>query len=112
MTNHTPTLGRRFIQSIGGLVLSYRSASGATAYSPRATVPAGVVMPAFGFYLLGGAGYAGAVTPDQPMAWTASQGFAASGGHLQITQGGAVLDTVGFNDRLQLTLKDDSGLTE
>ncbi len=80
---------------IGGVVVSYRPASAVMPYAARATVPTGTTLAPRGFYLLGSAGYVGTVTPDQPMAWTA--GFAASGGHVQLTLAGAVLDTIGWN---------------
>jgi len=80
---------------IGGVVVSYRSASAMMSYSPRATVPAGTILAPYGFYLLGSGGYVGTVVPDQPMAW--SSGFSATGGHVQITRSGVAIDTVGWN---------------
>ena len=83
---------------IGGVTLSYRSASGTSLplYALRATVPAGVVLPPYSYYLFSSVGYVAAavVTADQPGAWTS--GFSVTGGHVQLARGTEVIDTLGW----------------
>ena len=81
--------------SIAGLVLEYRAATGAS-WSARATVPAGVTLPARSYYLMASTGYARSPTADLPGAW--ATGFAGDGGHVRIQQRGVELDRFGWGD--------------
>src|SRR4051812_25111403 len=49
---------------VSGYKLAYRSGAG-TSDVTLATIPSGTTIPAGGFYLFGGSGYAGSATPDQ-----------------------------------------------
>ena len=79
--------------AIGGVTMEYRSNAGA-GYLVRATIPAGTMLAARSFYLIGSVGYTGAVVPDLPSAWTS--GFASSGGHVRIAQAGMSIDLIGW----------------
>jgi hypothetical protein len=77
---------------VSGWKVVYRSAAG-TSDTTIATIPAGTSIPAGGFYLLGGSGYAGAAVPDQPFA----TGLAAAGGGIGVRDtAGALVDSVGW----------------
>jgi Lamin Tail Domain/Collagen triple helix repeat (20 copies) len=77
---------------IGGWKVVYRSASG-TSDTTLATIPTGMTLPARGFYLLGGSGYAGAAAPDLAF----SAGLAATGGAVGVRDAsGALVDGVGW----------------
>ena len=69
---------------VSGLQLRYQSASGATPPSTRATVGAGVIMPAGSYLLFANTAYGG--TPDVADRWTT--GFADPGGTLLLRAGG------------------------
>ncbi|HEY4349244.1 MAG TPA: lamin tail domain-containing protein [Gaiellaceae bacterium] len=80
------------VAEIGGWKVVYRSAAG-TSDTTLATIPSGTTLDPGGFYLLGGAAYAGSVTADQ----TFSAGLAASGGAAGIRDAsGALVDSVGW----------------
>jgi hypothetical protein len=77
---------------IGGWKVVYRSASG-TSDTTLATIPTGTSLPARGFYLLGGGGYAGAAESDLSF----SAGLAATGGAVGIRDAsGTLVDGVGW----------------
>ena len=77
---------------IGGFKLVYRSSAGTSDVS-LATVPAGTVLPAGGFYLFAGSGYTGSATADQSF----STGLASTGGGVGIRDSsGALIDSVGY----------------
>src|SRR5207247_2366490 len=77
---------------IGGFKLVYRSSAGTSDVS-LATVPAGTMLPAGGFYLLAGSGYTGSATADQSF----STGLASTGGGVGIRDTtGTLLDSVGY----------------
>ena len=77
---------------VGGWKLVYRSANGSSDVG-LATIPAGSVIAAGGFYLLGGSAYAGAQPADQ----TFGTGLAATGGAVAIRDSsGALVDSVGW----------------
>jgi hypothetical protein len=77
---------------VGGWKVVYRSAAG-TSDTALATIPNGTTLAVGGFYLLGGAGYAGAHTPNQSF----TAGLAATGGGVAIRDtAGALVDSVGW----------------
>jgi hypothetical protein len=77
---------------IGGTKIVYRSAMG-TADTTLATVPAGTILAAGAFYLLGGSGYTGTATADQPFGVALS----ATGGSVGIRAAdGSLLDAVAY----------------
>src|SRR5581483_3294843 len=77
---------------VGGWKVAYRSAAG-TSDTTLATIPTGTSIPAGGFYLLGGSGYAGSATPDQSF----SAGLASTGGGIGLRDGdGNLVDSVGY----------------
>jgi len=78
---------------IGGVTMGYRSSAGAS-YLVRATVPAGTMLPAYSYYLIGSVGYTGTPTPDLPMAWTS--GFASAAGHVNLARGTETIDLIGW----------------
>ena len=76
----------------GGFKVVYRSASG-TSDTALATIPAGTTIAAGAFYLLGGAGYAGAHAADQPF----SVGLASTGGSVGLRDAsGGLVDAVAY----------------
>jgi hypothetical protein len=75
-----------------GLKLVYRSAAG-TSDVALGTIASGVTIPAGGYYLFGGAGYAGSATADQSF----STGLAAMGGGVGLRKADAtLLDSIGY----------------
>ena len=77
---------------IGGWKLVYRSATG-TSDVTLATVPAGTMLAAGGFYLFGGSAYAEPPAADLPFA----TGLAAAGGAVGLRDAaGTVVDSVGW----------------
>lgn len=77
---------------VGGWKLVYRSASGSSDVG-LATIPAGTVIAAGGFYLFAGSAYAGAQPADQAF----GTGLAATGGAVAIRDSsGALVDSVGW----------------
>jgi hypothetical protein len=78
--------------NISGWKLVYRSATG-TSDTTLDTVPDGTTLPAGGFYLFGGSGYAGPPAADQSF----SIGLAATGGGIGLRDAnGALVDSVGY----------------
>jgi hypothetical protein len=78
--------------SAGGYRVVYRSAAG-TSDTILATLPTGTSIPAHGYYLLGGSGYAGAGAADQSF----TTALAASGGGVGLRDDtGALVDSVGY----------------
>jgi hypothetical protein len=77
---------------LSGFKLVYRSAAGSSDVT-LATVPDGVSLAAGGYYLFGGAGYAGSAAPDESF----SSGLAATGGGVGLRDaGGTLVDSVGW----------------
>ena len=77
---------------IAGFRLVYRSAAG-TSDIVLATIPDGTSIAAGAYYLLGGSGYAGAITPDQSF----STGIAGTGGGVGLRRAdGSLVDSVGW----------------
>ena len=77
---------------IGGYKLVYRSSAGTSDVS-LATVPAGTMLAAGGFYLFAGSGYTGSVPADQSF----STGLAATAGGVGLRDSnGVLLDSVGY----------------
>jgi hypothetical protein len=77
---------------IGRFKLVYRSSAGTSDVS-LATVPAGTVLAAGGFYLFAGSGYTGSATADQSF----STGLASTGGGIGIRDSsGRLIDSVGY----------------
>jgi hypothetical protein len=77
---------------IAGWKVVYRSAAGNTDVA-LATIPASTTLAPGGFYLLGGASYAGASPADQSF----SPGLASAGGAVGLRDGAGVLvDAVGW----------------
>ncbi len=77
---------------VAGWKVIYRSAAG-TSDTTLATIPDGTTIAPGGFYLLGGSGYAGAVTDDQSF----GTGLAATGGGVGVRDStGALVDSVGW----------------
>ena len=75
-----------------GYRVVYRSAAG-TSDTVLATLPAGAILAAGAYYLLGGAAYAGPVAPDQSF----SSAIAATAGGVGIRNAdGTLLDSVGY----------------
>lgn len=75
-----------------GFKVVYRSGVG-TSDVTLATIPDGTTIAAGGYYLLGGSGYAGTVTPNQSFAAS----LAATAGGIGIRDAsGALLDSVGY----------------
>jgi hypothetical protein len=75
-----------------GFKVAYRSAAG-TSDTVLATLPAGTTIAGHGFYLLGGAGYAGSHAADQSF----SAGLAATGGGVGLRDTtGALVDSVAW----------------
>ncbi|MGZ4384002.1 MAG: lamin tail domain-containing protein [Gaiellaceae bacterium] len=101
MTGATGAAANEFVEivnasssqaDIGGWKLVYRSASG-TSDTVLATIPAGTILPAGGFYLFGGSGYSGSVAADQSFA----TGLAATGGAVGLRDASAnLVDSVGY----------------
>lgn len=80
------------VADIGGLRVVYRSGSG-TSDTALAAVPGGTKLAAGGFYLLGGAAYAGTHPADQSF----TAGLAAAGGGVAVrASDGSILDSVGW----------------
>jgi hypothetical protein len=78
--------------NIGGFKLVYRSGAGTSDVS-LATVPAGTMLAAGGFYLFAGSGYTGSAAPDQSF----STGLAATAGAVGLRDSnGALVDSVGY----------------
>jgi collagen type I/II/III/V/XI/XXIV/XXVII alpha len=74
--------------------LVYRASAGTSDVS-LATVPAGTTLVSGAFYLFGGSGYAGTVTPNQSFA----TGLAATGGGLALRDAaGTIVDSLGYGD--------------
>jgi hypothetical protein len=100
-TGTTPSASDEFVElfnaggqsaDISGYKLVYRSAAG-TSDTTLATVPDGTTLASGAFYLLGGAGYAGAASADQSF----STGLADAGGGVGLRDaGGALVDSVGW----------------
>ncbi len=79
---------------VGGYKLAYRSGAG-TSDVTLGTIPSGTTIPAGGFYLFGGSGYAGSAVPDQSF----STALAATAGGLGLRDAsGAIVDSVGYGD--------------
>ena len=77
---------------IGGVKVVYRSATG-SADTTLNTVPAGTMLAAGAFYLLGGSGYAGTAPADQSFGIS----LAGGGGSVGVRDaGGALLDAVAY----------------
>jgi hypothetical protein len=103
MTGMTGAASNEFVElvntgtaaaDVGGYKLVYRSGAG-TSDVTLATIPPGTTIAAGGFYLFGGSGYAGAVTPDQSF----SAALAATAGGLALRDSsGAIVDSVGYGD--------------
>jgi Lamin Tail Domain len=97
----TSSLGDEFVElvnsgsaaaSIGGFKLVYRSGAG-TSDVALAAVPEGTSLAPGGFYLFGGASYAGAATADQSF----TAGLASSAGGIALRDAtGAIVDSVGY----------------
>ncbi len=78
--------------TIASWKLQYKSASGST-WSDYGTIPAGAMIPARGFYLLGNTNYGGSTLPDYRWGTT---GF-ADNGNMRIVDGAATqIDKVGW----------------
>jgi hypothetical protein len=77
---------------VGGFRLVYRSGAGTTDVL-LATIPAGTTIPAGGFYLFGGSGYAGANRADQ--SFSAALAATAGGVGLRSAEG-ELVDSVGY----------------
>jgi hypothetical protein len=102
-TGVTGALGNEFVEianagnaaaDVGGFKLIYRSASG-TSDVTLATIPAGTAIPAGGFYLFGGNGYAGSHAADQSF----SLGLSSTAGGIGLRDTtGALVDSVGYGD--------------
>jgi hypothetical protein len=79
---------------VGGYKVAYRSGAG-TSDVTLGTIPSGTTIPAGGFYLFGGSGYAGSAVPDQSF----STALAATAGGLAVRDAsGAIVDSVGYGD--------------
>jgi hypothetical protein len=77
---------------VSGFKVVYRSASG-TSDVALATIPAGTTIPAGGYYLLGGSGYAGSPAADQSFSF----GLSSTGGGLGVRDAdGTLVDSVGY----------------
>jgi hypothetical protein len=77
---------------IGGWKVVYRSAAG-TSDTSLVTIPTGTTLPRGGFYLVGGAAYAGAQPADQSF----STGLAATGGAVGVRDdSGTLVDSTGW----------------
>jgi hypothetical protein len=97
----TGALGNEFVElantgtasaDVGGYRLVYRAAGG-TSDVALATIPDGTTIPAGGFYLFGGSGYAGATAADQSF----GTGLASTGGAVGLRNpDGALVDSVGY----------------
>jgi Lamin Tail Domain/Collagen triple helix repeat (20 copies) len=103
MTGSTGAASNEFVElvntgtaaaDVGGYRLAYRSGAG-TSDVTLGTIPSGTTIPAGGFYLFGGSGYAGSAVPDQSF----STALAATAGGLGLRDpSGAIVDSVGYGD--------------
>jgi hypothetical protein len=103
MTGMTGAAANEFVElvnsgtaaaDVGGYKLVYRSGAGTSDVS-LGTIPSGTTIAAGGFYLFGGSGYAGSVTPDQSF----STSLAATAGGLALRDAsGAIVDSLGYGD--------------
>ena len=103
MTGSTGAASNEFVElvntgtaaaDVSGYKLAYRSGTG-TSDVTLATIPSGRTVPAGGFYLFGGSGYAGSVVPDQSF----STALAATAGGLAVRDAaGAIVDSLGYGD--------------
>jgi hypothetical protein len=101
MTGGTASAANEFVELVNagtapvdasGWKVVYRSAA-ATSDTALFTIPTGTTIAPGGFFLLGGAAYAGSATPDA----TFSTGLAAAGGAVGVRDGsGALVDSVGY----------------
>jgi hypothetical protein len=101
MTGTTGAAANEFVEvvnlgtaaaDVGGFRLVYRSASG-TSDVALATIPAGTTIPAGGYYLFGGSGYAGTPAADQAFSF----GLSSTGGGIGLRDAdGNLLDSVGY----------------
>ena len=101
MTGTTGAASNEFVEvanvgtaaaDVSGYRLVYRSASG-TSDVALATIPAGTTIPAGGYYLFGGSGYAGTPAADQSFSF----GLASTGGGLGLRNAdGTLIDSVGY----------------
>ena len=101
MTGTTGAAANEFVEvanvgtaavDVSGFKLVYRSAAGTSDVS-LATIPSGTSIPAGGYYLFGGGGYAGSPAADQSFSF----GIAATGGGLGLRNAdGALVDSVGY----------------
>jgi len=101
MTGTTGAAANEFVEvanvgtataDVSGFRLVYRSATG-TSDVALGTFPAGTTIPAGGYYLFGGSGYAGAPAADQSFSF----GLASTGGGLGLRDAdGALVDSVGY----------------
>jgi hypothetical protein len=79
--------------------IEYRSADGA-AYTLVEMLPAGTIIAAHQYYLLGGSLYSGLATPDRPLAFTSA--LAGFGGHLRlIATDASELDRCGWGTAVE-----------
>jgi Lamin Tail Domain/Collagen triple helix repeat (20 copies) len=103
MTGSTAAASNEFVElvntgtaaaDVSGYKVAYRSGAG-TSDVTLATIPSGTTIPAGGFYLLGGSGYAGSATADQSF----STALAATAGGVAVRDAsGAIVDSVGYGD--------------
>jgi Lamin Tail Domain/Collagen triple helix repeat (20 copies) len=101
MTGTTGAAANEFVEvanvgtaavDVSGFKLVYRSAAG-TSDVALGTIPSGTSIPAGGYYLFGGSGYAGTPAADQSFSF----GIAATGGGLGLRNAdGALVDSVGY----------------
>jgi hypothetical protein len=100
-TGTTGALANEFVEvvnvgpaaaDLSGYRLVYRSATG-TSDTGLATIPAGTMLAAGGFYLFAGSGYAGSATPNQSF----GAGLSSTAGGLALRDAaGAIVDSVGY----------------
>jgi hypothetical protein len=103
MTGSTGAASNEFVElvntgtaaaDVGGYKVAYRSGAG-TSDVTLGTIPSGTTIPAGGFYLFGGSGFAGSAVPDQSF----STALAATAGGLALRDAsGAIVDSVGYGD--------------
>jgi Lamin Tail Domain/Collagen triple helix repeat (20 copies) len=101
MTGMTGAAANEFVEvanvgtaavDVSGFKLVYRSAGG-TSDVALGTIPSGTSIPAGGYYLFGGSGYAGSPAADQSFSF----GIAATGGGVGLRNAdGALVDSVGY----------------
>jgi Lamin Tail Domain len=114
MTGSTGAASNEFVElvntgtaavDVSGYKLAYRSGAG-TSDVTLATIPSGTTIPAGGFYLFGGSGYAGSASPDQSF----STALAATAGGLGLRDGsGALVDSVGYGDATNAFVEGHAG---